>query len=102
LVARHSAESSARALLSPPVVATAPLRLRSSDTKTAPEVHGSFMLSMGWGKGGYSEKTGGMTLNYEDPERHLAVSVSYYETRVKGPGTYIYRDPVTGLPPLVP
>jgi hypothetical protein len=57
---------------------------------------------MGWGSGGYSEKTGAMMLNYTDPARGFSVSVGYSESHVKGPGTYIYRDPTTATPPLPP
>jgi hypothetical protein len=104
LVERHAARASARALLTSPVVA-APRKVlvRPAETKTAPEIHGSFFLSMGWGSGGYSEKTGGMTLNYEDPARGFAISVGYSETHTKGGnGLYIYRDPVSVPPPLLP
>ena len=107
LVIRQASASSARALLGPLVIASPRMRVRSEDTKTGPEIHGSYFLSMGWGKGGYSEKTGGISLNYEDPERRFAISVSYSETHAKGPGAYIYRDPLyrdplTGLAPLGP
>jgi len=103
-VERQAAASSARALLSPLVVASpASIRLRPTETKTASEIHGSFSLSMGWGKGGYSEKTGAMNLYYEDPTRGFAIAVGYSETHVKGgSGVYIYRDPATAPPPFVP
>lgn len=99
LVARHAADSSARALFGPLVIAPSNRPVRVAEAKPASDVHGSFFFSMGWGKGGYSEKSGGVTLNYEDPARRFALSVSYAETHVKGPGPYIYRDPATGLPP---
>ena len=103
-VERQAAASSARALLSPLVVASpGSIRVRPTETKTASEIHGSFSLSMGWGKGGYSEKTGAMNLYYEDPARGFAIAVGYSETHVKGgSGVYIYRDPATTQPPFVP
>ena len=91
LVSRQEIASQVRALLGPPVFATASPRLRPTETKTNPEVHGSFSLGMGWGKG-YSERTGSMMLNYDDPAHGFSVSVGYSETHLKG-GTYIYRDP---------
>jgi hypothetical protein len=104
LAERQAAATSARALLSPLVVAApAGIRLRPAETKAAREIHGSFSLSMGWGKGGYSERTGAVNLNYEDPARGFAIAVGYSETHLKGgPGVYLYRDPVAGPPPFVP
>lgn len=99
-VDRHATASLARVLLAPPSFVPPSLRLRPAETKTAPEVHGSFSLGMGWSKGGYSERTGSMNLNYEYPVHGLSVSVGYSETHAKGPA--IYRDPYFGPPPLVP
>ena len=68
--------------------------LTSADrTATGPEIHGSFTLGMGFGKG-YSERFGGMTLTYEDPARNLAISFSYLESHVKGAGPFYLRDPL--------
>ena len=97
---RHATARLARVLLAPPSFVPPSLRLRPAETKTAPEVHGSFSLGMGWGKGGYSERTGSMNLKYEDPVHGLSVSVGYSETHAKGPA--IYRDPYIGPPPSVP
>ena len=103
LVERFAAASSARALSAPLVLAPPRERMHVvAEKKPAREIHGSFSLSMGWGKGGYSERTGAMTLNYEDPERHLAVSIGYAESRVKGPATYLYREPAAVTPPAGP
>ncbi|MBI5770767.1 MAG: hypothetical protein HZA93_23520 [Verrucomicrobia bacterium] len=101
LVTRQAAAASAAALMGPLVIAPARAPVRVAETKAAPGPHGSFFFSMGWGKGGYSEKSGGMTVNYEDPARGFAVSASYAETYVKGRGAYIYRDPITNLPPVI-
>jgi hypothetical protein len=99
-VDQHTTARLARVLLAPPSFVPPSLRLRPAETKTAPEVHGSFSLSMGWGKGGYSERTGSMNLNYEDPVHGLSVSFGYSETHAKGPA--IYRDPYIGPPLSVP
>lgn len=95
-VDRSTTASLARTLLAPPAFIPLSVRARVAETqsKTAPEIHGSFTLGMGFGKG-YSERFGGMTLTYEDPARNLAVSFSYSETHVKGaPGAYYLRDPL--------
>lgn len=102
LVDHHTSAALARALLAPPVFYPTGMRLRPIETtKSAPEIHGSFTLSYGWGKGGYSEKTGGMELNYTDPARNFAVSFSYWETHVKGGVPYrddYYRDGISPSP----
>ena len=107
LVAQHSSAALARALLAPPVFYPTGMRLRPIEPAkaTAPEIHGSFTLSYGFGKGGYSEKSGGMTLNYEDPKHNLAVSFSYSESHIKGGVPYrddYPRDGYIGPSPFVP
>ncbi len=92
LVERNAASVLARTLLAPPVFYPTGMRLRPIETtKAGPEVHGSFTLSYGWGKGGYSEKTGAMELNYVDPVHNFALSVGYSESHIKGP-MIPYRD----------
>ena len=78
-----------RALLAPPAFLS-PTRVRPTEAKEGGEIHGSFSLSYGVGKGGYSEKSGSMVLNYEDPARRFMISVGYTETHTKSP--YLYRD----------
>lgn len=93
LVERFQGARLARSLLSPlATVGPSPSRVRSEDTKPERKIHGSFSLSYGWGKGGYSEKTGSMMLYYDDPEGRFSVSVGYTESQVKG-GPQVYRDP---------
>lgn len=91
-VDRFQAAKLARTLLSPPVFLSRHAGLKPENgAKEEKKLHGSYSLSFGWGKGGYSEKTGAMVLNYEDPERGFAVSIGYSETHVKGGS--LYRDP---------
>jgi len=94
-VDRNAAPTLARTLLAPPTFVPLSVRARVAEAKpTKPEIHGSFFLSYGVGSGGYSEKTGGMTLTYEDPVRNFAVSFSYTESHIKGGGPYYLRDPL--------
>ena len=94
-VERNAAPTLARTLLTPPTFVPLSVRARVAEAKpTKPEIHGSFFLSYGVGSGGYSEKTGGMTLTYEDPARNFAVSFSYTESHIKGGGSYYLRDPL--------
>lgn len=92
---RVSTALNARALLTPVASSYIPVsvRTRVAEAKIAPEIHGSFTLGMGFGKG-YSERFGGMTLTYDDPEHNLAVSFSYTESRIKGAIPYCVRDPL--------
>ena len=49
---------------------------------------------MAWGSGGYSEKSGSMVLNLEDPVKGYSISIGYSETHTKGGVPYyLYRDP---------
>ena len=100
-VQRFGAGTLARALLAPPVYISTTNRLRPIEPKTGPEIHGSFTLQYGVGKGGYSEKAGGMNLNYDDPVHNLSVSFSYWESHVKG-GIPYRDDYYPGAPPFVP
>lgn len=99
-VSRNAPTSVARALLTTqPSFVPVSMRARLAEVRpTKPEIHGSFTLGMGFGKG-YSERFGGMTLNYEDPDRKFAVSVSYSESHIKGDVPfYLARDTTsTGL-----
>jgi hypothetical protein len=89
-VERYETPRMAHVLLGPPSYLAARPQIRTSDGKPAGEVHGTFSLSYGVGKG-YSEKTGSMMINYEDPAHHFGVSIGYSESYIKGPA--IYRDP---------
>lgn len=95
LIARYGVAAMAPTLLAPPVFAPTGMRLRPTETRTGPEIHGSISLSYGFGKG-YDERTGGMTLSYEDPARGLAVVVGYSESHIKG-RMPLYRD-ISGEP----
>lgn len=108
LVEQNASAALARTLLAPPVFYPTGMRLRPVEPlepRTGREIHGSFMLSYGFGKGGYSEKTGGITLNYEDPVHNFAVSFSYTESHIKGGIPYrddSLRDGYPTPSPLVP
>lgn len=94
-VDRFQAAKLARTLLAPPAFLSRHAGLKPENgAKEEKKLHGSYSLSYGWGKGGYSEKTGAMVVNYEDPQRGFAVSIGYSETHVKGGS--IYRDPFYG------
>ncbi len=94
LAERNVASLLGRTLLAPPTFVPLSVRARVAEAKaTGPEIHGSFTLGMGFGKG-YSERFGGMTLTYEDPARNFAVSFSYMESHIKGTGPYYLRDPL--------
>jgi len=88
LVGRNATAIAARTLLSPPVFVPPGARLNPDGAKVAPEMHGSVSLSYGWGKGGYSERTGAMNVRYEDPAHNFALEVGYSETHVKAPFPY--------------
>ena len=88
-VDKSTSSAVTRALLAPPTLLS-PSRVRPTEAKEGGEIHGSFSLSYGVGKGGYSEKSGSMVLNYEDPARRFIISVGYTETHTKSP--YLYRD----------
>jgi hypothetical protein len=100
LVEQHDSSVLARELLAPPTYYPTGMRPLPSETKNTPEVHGSFTLGFGMGKGGYSERFGGINLNYEDPVHHFAVDFSYSESRVKGPVPY--RDDYIPTQPYIP
>ena len=90
-VERFQAAKLARTLLAPPVYLARSTRVNPTETKKEREIHGSFSLSYGWGKGGYSEKTGSMMLTMDDPERRFSITVGYTESHIKGGP--VYRDP---------
>ncbi len=96
LVERFQTARLARTLLAPPSYAR-PGRVPVTEKKKEREIHGYFSLSYGWGSGGYSEKTGSMVLNFEDPDRGFAISVGYAESHIKG-GPMIYRDAMAPMP----
>lgn len=93
---RSGRVSVARALLAQPTFIPVSMRARIAETQAknaAPEIHGSFTVGMGFGKG-YSERFGGMTLTYENPAKNLAISFSYSESHIKGAAPYYMRDPL--------
>lgn len=94
-VDRYQSGKLARTLLAPmSVLSRSPAsRLKPDETKPERKIHGQFSLSYGWGSGGYSEKTGSMSLYYDDPAGRYSIGVGYSETHVKG-GPMIYRDPL--------
>jgi hypothetical protein len=103
LIERREAGGLARALLAPPVFLSRVSRLTPAETRKEKgrEIHGSFSLSYGMGSGGYSERSGGMVLTMDDPERRYSITVSYSETHIKSPNGYydygyrggdLYRD----------
>lgn len=98
-VERYQSAKLARTLLAPPsFLAPSRPRISENDTRKSKEreLHGTFSLSMGWGSGGYSEKTGAMSVTLEDPAKGYSVTIGYSETHVKG-GPMIYRDPYYDL-----
>lgn len=97
LADRNASAVLVRTLLAPPAFVIPGAQVRPESGKTAPEVHGTLSLSYGWGKGGYSEKTGAMELRFEDPARRFSLNVGYSETYIKG--TPLYRDTI-GTPPF--
>ncbi len=100
LVEQHDSSVLARELLAPPVYFPVGLRPLPTEKKTVPEIHGSFTLGYAFGKGGYSEKFGGINLNYEDPVHHFAVDFSYSESHTKGP--IPYREDYVPTQPFIP
>lgn len=97
-VARFTNASLSRTLLAPPVYISRTARVEPAETKKEREIHGSYSLSYGWGKGGYSEKSGSMLLTLEDPAHRYSISVGYTETHIKGPDGWRYFEG----PPLRP
>ena len=94
IVERHQNARLVRTLLAPPSYITHRDRITLSDRKKEREIHGSFSLSYGVGSGGYSEKSGSMVLNLEDPVKGYSISIGYSETHTKGGVPYyLYRDP---------
>ena len=91
LIDRHQTAKLARSFLAPPEYLTPNRRVAVTEKKDERRVHGSFSLSYGFGKGGYSEKTGSMVVNVDDPDRGLSLSIGYSESHIKGGS--IYRDP---------
>jgi hypothetical protein len=91
-VARFASSTRTRALLAPPVYAARPrlVEPREDKDKAERKIHGSFSLSMGWGSGGYSERTGSMVLRQDDPAGRYSITVGYSESVIKN-GSAIYR-----------
>ena len=93
-IERYHSAKLARTLLAPPTFLSRHSRMQPENAKPEKNVHGSFSLSYGFGKGGYSEKTGSMVVHIDDPKRRFSVSIGYSESHVKGGS--IYRDPFLG------
>ena len=100
-VERHQAAKLARTLLAPPTYLAPRSAVTPTEKKAEREIHGSYSLSFGFGSGGYSEKTGAMTLTMEDPAKGYSISIGYSESHIKG-GSYIYRDPYYDRTRLLP
>lgn len=86
-------------LAPPPLVARRDVRTEAREER---RIHGSFTLSYGFGKGGYSEKSGSVQVTLDDPERNLSITVGYSQSHIKGgygyyPG-YLYGDPFYDSP----
>lgn len=94
LVERHATAAIARTLLGPPTYVPRHARVEPAENDDRRKIHGSFSLSYGWGKGGYSERTGSMMMTYNDPAGKYSVTIGYTESHVKG-GQGVYLD---GLP----
>ncbi|MES2693972.1 MAG: hypothetical protein V4773_10900 [Verrucomicrobiota bacterium] len=90
-----------RIFLAPPGIASPRVAVRT-ERKEERRVHGSFSLSYGFGKGGYSEKTGSMVVTVDDPERNMSLSIGYSQSHIKGGTGYIYRDPFYDYPERSP
>jgi hypothetical protein len=93
-IERYHSAKLARTLLAPPTFLSRHARMQPENAKPEKNVHGSFSLSYGFGKGGYSEKTGSMVVHIDDPQRRFSVSIGYTESHVKGGS--LYRDPFLG------
>lgn len=94
MIERYHSAKLARTLLAPPIFLARHASMQPENAKPEKNVHGSFSLSYGFGKGGYSEKTGSMVVHIDDPKRRFSVSIGYTESHVKGGS--IYRDPFLG------
>ncbi len=94
MIERYHSAKLARTLLAPPTYLSRHARMQPENAKPEKNVHGSFSLSYGFGKGGYSEKTGSMVVHIDDPKRRFSISIGYTESHVKGGS--IYRDPFLG------
>lgn len=93
LIERFTSASVARALLAPPRYISRYSRVEPAEREERRKIHGSYSLSFGWGKDGYSERTGAMQMTYDDPAGRYSVTIGYAESHVKGgPGYGVYRD----------
>lgn len=91
-VERHGAASLARTLLAPPAFVRRP-SLDPTETKEPRRFRGTYFFSLGFGSGGYSEKTGGMTVTMDDPAGRYSITIGYAESHIKGGhGHGVYRD----------
>lgn len=98
LVDRFAGAALARTLLAPPAYLARTRHARAAEERNDPRknIRGTMSLSYGWGSGGYSEKTGAMTVTYDDPAGRYSVTVGYAESHIKAPegrGVYLI-DPL--------
>lgn len=91
LVERQTNVAIARTLLGPPTFVPRRAQVQPAENEDRRKIHGSFSLSYGWGKGGYSERTGSMMMTYDDPAGRYSVTLGYTESHVKG-GQGVYLD----------
>src|SRR5690606_22045095 len=91
LINRYQNAKLARVLLAPPTYLARSRGVTPTEAKKEREIHGTFALSYGFGSGGYSEKTGSMTLRMDDPAGRYSIGIGYSESHIKG--GHVYRDP---------
>lgn len=92
-VDRYTAAGIARTLLSAPLAIARHRQMEPREDKPERKIHGTLSLSMGWGSGGYSERTGSMVLRMDDPAGRYSISVGISESHIKGGDGYVrYRD----------
>jgi hypothetical protein len=93
LIERYAAATLARSLLGPTTYVPRASRIEAVERRDRKNIHGTFSLSYGVGRGGYSERTGSMVVNYDDPEGRYSITIGYSESHVKGgPGYGVYRN----------
>lgn len=92
-VEKHALAVSARDLLASPRYASRAARIETKEKKPGAEIHGSFSLSYGWGKGGYSEKTASALVSVEDPSKRFTLTIGYGQSEIKGDGVRYVEAP---------
>jgi hypothetical protein len=99
-VERYTAAGLARTLLAPPVYVARSRPVEPREDKAERKIHGTFTLQMGWGSGGYSERTGAVDLRMDDPKGRYSIQVGYAVTEIKNGSGYYRDDYITARPPL--